>query len=1103
MKKNIFLKVMCLIMTMLMVIPIMPGSLAEAASNRSSQYWNLNTEGNTGNYWSYRTLNVETYYNGNKADEDVELTYRNSGWFSDGVNPGDIRVTSTDNYVLDQVELWNGSSKEDYSSTGEINDVTIEDDSTKTLKIYVKDVVPKLLMENEYLAITNTKDIGENSKTLYVNTYVNGTDKKIGATQEFEFIQNEIGLFTVTPKGEYEIYEIETRNGSSGGWSAFTSGSIMTFGSSNSKTVNVYLVGPSTNVIQNDYWNMETTKNIAYYDGNRTLNVITYLDDVQVGSTVTAKYSESPGASEVTAKGEYSIVSMKLGSSNFSTGNDISISNGSSKTLKIYLTSPKKLNVNYYFDDVLQDKLSTSTNKAVGEAVNINLEAVDGKVFQKAKISDDSIARSINTATKEISFVMPNYDVTISYYYGSEGQVILNKTATPVPDKINEFNIDISVEGTPIVTRRAADIVLVFDKSGSMDYDLDYESAPSNGRPSRMDVLKDAADTFINKVLPANEISLNQISIVTYSGSTGDGVWNDASILQAFTSLNSVVKESYEDLDGNGGTNTQAGFIKAEDAFSSENGARDAGNVERFVIYMTDGAAGYYYNNSGYTTGTGSPGLNPDQTAVSKSIASALSLKENTNAKIYTVALISNDVGAVQVLNPKEIINGVETNVYQEQYYKATNAAELTGIYSLLAARISEEIANNAVVTDTLPSDFTFNTSTLPQDVTIDGTGKLTWNLSTINTVEKKISIIAKYQGDNYGISYTNESCGISYNHKNTPNETTTKTFVVPVGVLAPTIELDTINVGYGGTITIDPVPSAYDNSKINAGFDKGYRVSDLTVSIYENPKNGTVKITDSNTFVYTPNVNYVGADSFKYMVTMNITNEFGTDPDKLVGTYTTIATVNVNVKEKPMYTLTLEYAYEGGETFRTDNYSYEPGKEYSIDSPKVSGWKPLTGKVAGTMPKSDVIIKIYYTRSQNILINNSMYPNKGINYALMGTAKTTYNLVNDIGYTFGFKFKAGENAPVLSFTNSGMGYTLSNFKLYEDGVTEPIDIKNSFDALDKTKIIEEKTYTVTYNLLFTNNGNITVALTNDNMMINAGVSNEISVTSSAMPLLQ
>ena len=1043
--------------------------------------------------------------------------------------PGTVSINEKSGYEITNIYRSNpnSTSGNNVFNNGTNFQIGAGTGSYRTLRIYLRSI-PQTILDNEYVSVVSQNNTNSSGNYyMRVQIFVDNTNVyDTGSSGRFRF-SNGPGTITVTEKSGYELLNLyRSSSGSTSGGSLFTNGANFDIGSGSSsyRTLRIYLTSLPQTIVDNEYVTVVSrnrTTDSGSDDSSKFMRVQVYLDDENIpvydsGSSSSSMFrygGSGPGAVTVTENSGYRILYLRRSNENttngnnaFNNGSDFSISTRPNRyrTLKIYLESlaPKALKINYFYDNVLQPEESTTSIIPIGEQVNLELKNIEGKVFQKARISDDNIERSIDVETKEISFTMPNKEVTLDYYYGTEGQVLLKKTAEPIPGKTNEFYIDLSVEGTPIVTRKAADIVLVFDKSGSMAWGVggQYSSGPS-----RMSILKEAANIFINRVIPANEISLNQVSIVTYSGNKNDGAWNDAEILQPFTSINTIAKNSYADLDAVGGTNSQAGFVTAQEAFDESNGARQG--VERYVIYMTDGAAGYYYNSSnGNTEGTDSPSeSNPNSTAVSRAISSAIDLKNATNAKIYTVAFISNDSGAVQVLNPKDSRGN---NRYQEGYYKATSATELTGIYNLLAEKISEEIANNAVITDTLPSDFTFDTTSLPADVTIDTNGKLTWNLGTVNTDEEKIRVAVKYSGDKYGISFTNESCGIEYVHKNTPDEVTTKTFEVPLGVLSPVIELPTQSVPFGYSLVIDPIPSAYDSNKLNAGEDKGYRVSDLSVSIYKHPDHGTVVLNDDGTFLYTPDEGYEGDDSFQYKVIMEITNDYGIDPDGLVGDYVTITTVYINVEKRPTYTLTIHYVQEGIGEMLDLRYSAElaPGQSYSVTSPEVTGWTAQSKTVTGTMPMGDVHVWVTYTRNESKLLQHRMYPNKGLNYELMGAAKEDYKIVSGIDYTFGFEFVAGEDNPNFSLSRSNtVNNTLDTFKLYDES-GNLLDSRNTLEGLNGTLIEQGKTYTITYRLRFENNVSGSTSLEVDFEYMDdipSGVYKELNITSTPMYQLQ
>lgn len=205
-------------------------------------------------------------------------------------------------------------------------------------------------------------------------------------------------------------------------------------------------------------------------------------------------------------------------------------------------------------------------------------------------------------------------------------------------------------------------------------------------------------------------------------------------------------------------------------------------------------------------------------------------------------------------------------------------------------------------------------------------------------------------------------------------------------------------------------------------------------------------------------------------------------------------------VWEKSDYLLTINYIHEGGATFHT--YTDTLSGEYEVISPVVSGWTTKDLIVSGTMPDGDVTKSVYYKRNQNKLLNNIMYPSKGINP--ISDAKSSYGIAKDFEYTFGFKFESGQDAPNVNLIFSGDTdkYTLSNFKLYEGNASTPVSTGNTFSSLDKTKIKDGNTYTITYSLKCNElNAGLSIEVNMD-YMINNGI-NPITIKSDKMPDIQ
>ncbi len=208
-------------------------------------------------------------------------------------------------------------------------------------------------------------------------------------------------------------------------------------------------------------------------------------------------------------------------------------------------------------------------------------------------------------------------------------------------------------------------------------------------------------------------------------------------------------------------------------------------------------------------------------------------------------------------------------------------------------------------------------------------------------------------------------------------------------------------------------------------------------------------------------------------------------------------------VWDKSQYTLTINYILEGGATFDTYKETLSVGQDYNVTSPTKDGWTANELVISGKMPSNDVTKSVYYKKNENKLINNTMYPSKGIDPIV--ASKSLYGVAANFEYTFGFKFESGQNEPTINLilTDPSDKYNLDNFKLYEGVSTTPISTANSFSELDKTKIKEGNTYTITYSLKCSEkDADLTLEVNIENMT-NNGVLNPINITSKDMPGLQ
>ena len=168
------------------------------------------------------------------------------------------------------------------------------------------------------------------------------------------------------------------------------------------------------------------------------------------------------------------------------------------------------------------------------------------------------------------------------------------------------------------------DVLLVLDKSGSMN---NY---------SLMTPMKECVTkTILPQILP-DKNSVNRVSAISFSSKDFSGDINTG--WQNYDSRRKVSSEvNSEGFKANGGTNWELAMKKAEDSLKN---ASDSQN-KKVVIFLSDGAPGYYLDEWGNEHGVSNP--NPNSDAASTARTQAVNyVKETTylkKASIYSVYL--------------------------------------------------------------------------------------------------------------------------------------------------------------------------------------------------------------------------------------------------------------------------------------------------------------------------------------------------------------------------------------------------------------------------------------------------------------------------------
>ncbi|WP_054955720.1 S-layer homology domain-containing protein [Paenibacillus dakarensis] len=153
------------------------------------------------------------------------------------------------------------------------------------------------------------------------------------------------------------------------------------------------------------------------------------------------------------------------------------------------------------------------------------------------------------------------------------GEIALDKTATKVEGTDNEWEITLTAEGANHNIGVASDVVLVMDKSGSMQDNDKFEKA------------QEAAKLLVNKLLA--EGSQSRVALVTFDSEAG--VANSDSPFYGADQLDGIIQKLNTIKRPNGGTNIQEGIYAARTILSQSS------SENKVIVLLSDGAPTYSF----------------------------------------------------------------------------------------------------------------------------------------------------------------------------------------------------------------------------------------------------------------------------------------------------------------------------------------------------------------------------------------------------------------------------------------------------------------------------------------------------------------------------
>ena len=308
----------------------------------------------------------------------------------------------------------------------------------------------------------------------------------------------------------------------------------------------------------------------------------------------------------------------------------------------------------------------------------------------------------------------------------NEGDVLVTKTVTKT-NTLGEYTVTFNIKGKKVTTsteiKKPLYAVVVFDRSGSMNctkYSYDwmgnkYCAEVGNKWESAVNGAKTFAETLLNKVNNA------QIALVGFSGNNrGDTPYNDAKTLREFANTN---LDSTDFGSANGGTNLQAGLLKANELLSDTSIPE---NAVKYVVVISDGQPTFYYDNKGHTSGNGNSTTKETYEAT---IGAATTLKNQ--AEVFSIGYMLPSGTVYGNKTAADILTEVSSPNKEGsiiKHYVDGKPEDVANAFTNIAEEISTANAGtNAQLTDKLGNAFSF----------VDGNGN-TYTSSTIGEITEE-----------------------------------------------------------------------------------------------------------------------------------------------------------------------------------------------------------------------------------------------------------------------------------------------------------------------------------------------------------------------------
>ena len=416
------------------------------------------------------------------------------------------------------------------------------------------------------------------------------------------------------------------------------------------------------------------------------------------------------------------------------------------------------------------------------------------------------------------------------------GRIWTDKTveAGEESDFLTTLSAISSTSNTTTTVPKPLDIVMVLDASGSMN-----DPMSSSDRTKRIDALKTAANSFIEKIAEENakisdESKQHQVAIVKFSGNKteqiGNGTYregrNTYNYSQTMKTLTLCLGEDAESLKSTVSSISPAGATRADYGMDLAEGISGREDAKKVVLFFTDGSPTSY---------------NSFESSVADSaINKANSLKKDGTV-IYTIGIFSGanpsaDPTASGTINENKFMHAVSSNypaatsnisywgewtinfgarAENANYYKsAKNAQELEDIFKDISGSITEVVGYPTEVHDGYgehKSGYITFTDELGDYMQVDGFTTVEYNGKTFADPVKTTS------GNVDTYTFTGEAANLVITVQRAAEGNPQQGDIVEVKIPASLIPLRNFNVDETkGTLTVNetqPIRVKYASS--------------------------------------------------------------------------------------------------------------------------------------------------------------------------------------------------------------------------------------------------------------------------------------------------